>query len=212
MRTVCRSDPAAKAAQHELERRTVTLHGVQNRRKLARDRHVGTFVAAPRDPTLSKTPNHARLPLPSGASRMTRATADSVHRFSRGRFGRSLMRDRKSNGPGWPEKLSVNGQVKCSGLRAFSLFLVLLLSFAIAPRSAQAQTAIVGVNVVGVDLASRQTKDDLLAQLQRYGVNTVAPPSAEHGEGYAHPVSSSRRMSAASAQRHLHWARRGQHE
>ena len=88
------------------------------------------------------------------------------------------MRNRKSNGTGGPGKLSangqaVNGQVKCSGLRAFGLFLVLLLCSALAPRSAQAQTAIVGVNVVGVDLASRQTKDDLLAQLQRYGVNTV---------------------------------------
>jgi hypothetical protein len=94
------------------------------------------------------------------------------------------MRDGKSNGTRGPGRPSVNGQVKCSGRHAFSLFLVLLLSSALAPRSAQAQTVTVGVNVVGVDLASRQTKDDLLAQLQRYGVNTVRTSLGGHGEGY----------------------------
>ena len=83
------------------------------------------------------------------------------------------MRDQKSNRTGGSGRSSVSRHVKCPGLRALSFFLVLLLSSALAPRSAQAQTAIVGVNVVGVDLASKQTKDDLLAQLQRYGVNTV---------------------------------------
>jgi hypothetical protein len=80
--------------------------------------------------------------------------------------------------------LSVNGQVKCSGLHALGLALVLLLSSALVPHSAQAQTTTVGVNVVGVDLASKQTKDDLLAQLQRYGVNTVRTSLGGHGEGY----------------------------
>ena len=94
------------------------------------------------------------------------------------------MQDQKSNRTGEAGRSSVSRHVKCSGLRALSLFLVLLLSSAFAPCSAQAQTAVVGVNVVGVDLASKQTKDDLLAQLQRYGVNTVRTSLGGHGEGY----------------------------
>ena len=78
----------------------------------------------------------------------------------------------------------MNGQVKRSRPHAFRLLLLLLLTSTVFPGFAQAQTAIVGVNVVGVDLASKQTKDDLLAQLQRYGVNTVRTSLGGHGEGY----------------------------
>jgi hypothetical protein len=78
----------------------------------------------------------------------------------------------------------VNRRLIRPGLHALILLLTLLLFFALTPRRAEAQTAIVGVNVVGVDLASKQTKDDLLAQLQRYGVNTVRTSLGGHGEGY----------------------------
>ena len=84
------------------------------------------------------------------------------------------MRDRKSNGTSGPGKLSVNGQVKRSGLHAFSLFLVLFLSSALAPRSAQAQTAIVGVNVVCV--TDHDTMTDLGRATElgaRLGVDVV---------------------------------------
>ncbi len=78
----------------------------------------------------------------------------------------------------------MNGQVKRSRPHAFRLLLLLLLTSTVFPGFAQAQTAIVGVNVVGVDLASKKTEDDLLAQLQRYGVNTVRTSLGGHGDGY----------------------------
>jgi hypothetical protein len=43
---------------------------------------------------------------------------------------------------------------------------------------------IVGVNVVGVDLASDKTQDDLLQQLQRSGVKTIRTSLSGHGDRY----------------------------
>jgi len=55
---------------------------------------------------------------------------------------------------------------------------------ALSIRLAVAQSAIVGVNVVGTDQASDQTRDALLEQLQRYHVNTIRASLGGHGDRY----------------------------
>jgi hypothetical protein len=51
-------------------------------------------------------------------------------------------------------------------------------------HAAGADQIIVGVNVVGVDLASDQQQDALIADLQRYGVKTIRTALGGHGERY----------------------------
>jgi len=55
---------------------------------------------------------------------------------------------------------------------------------ALSASPALAQHAIVGVNVVGTDQASDQTKDALLEQLQRYHVKTIRTSLGGHGDRY----------------------------
>jgi hypothetical protein len=67
----------------------------------------------------------------------------------------------------------------------FCYFLLTCCSFGtLAVGRAVAQSVIVGANVVGADQASGQTKDDLLAQLQKYGVKTIRAGLGGHGDRY----------------------------
>jgi hypothetical protein len=68
------------------------------------------------------------------------------------------------------------------GLRHFALASICF--GALAAHPVLAQRAIVGVNVVGTDQASDQTRDDLLAQLQRYHVKTIRTSLGGHGNRY----------------------------
>src|SRR6204780_5487414 len=64
-------------------------------------------------------------------------------------------------------------------------FLLVTACFAaLTASAAMAQSAVVGVNVVGTDQASDQTRDDLLAQLQRYHVKTIRTSLGGHGNRY----------------------------
>ena len=68
------------------------------------------------------------------------------------------------------------------GLPAF-LSVIALIPLLLLGR-AHAQKMVVGVNVVGVDLASDQQQDALIAQLQRDGVKTIRTGLGGHGERY----------------------------
>ncbi len=57
-------------------------------------------------------------------------------------------------------------------------------SFAATPLHATDEAVIVGVNVVGVDLASDRQQDALIGQLQRYGVKKIRTALGGHGERY----------------------------
>jgi hypothetical protein len=64
-------------------------------------------------------------------------------------------------------------------------FLLVTACFAaLTASAAMAQSAIVGVNVVGTDQASDQTRNDLLEQLQRYHVKTIRTSLGGHGDRY----------------------------
>ena len=68
------------------------------------------------------------------------------------------------------------------GLRHFALASICF--GALAAQPVLAQHAIVGVNVVGTDQASDQTRHDLLEQLQRYHVKTIRTSLGGHGNRY----------------------------
>jgi hypothetical protein len=66
--------------------------------------------------------------------------------------------------------------------RRFPIAAICLGTLSVLP--ALAQSAIVGVNVVGTDQASDQTRDALLEQLQRYHVKTIRTSLGGHGDRY----------------------------
>jgi hypothetical protein len=76
-----------------------------------------------------------------------------------------------------------------SKIAKFVLGFLLLVCSVIASKAfvdvhAANERAVVGVNVVGVDLASDQQQDALIAELQRYGVKTIRTALGGHGERY----------------------------
>src|ERR1700723_1037731 len=79
-------------------------------------------------------------------------------------------------------KQSEGGAMLSQGLRHFALASICF--GALAAQPVLAQHAIVGVNVVGTDQASDQTRYDLLEQLQRYHVKTIRTSLGGHGDRY----------------------------
>jgi hypothetical protein len=75
---------------------------------------------------------------------------------------------------------------KITTYRSTLLFLVcsVIASAAITQLHASDERAVVGVNVVGVDLASDQQQDALIVELQKYGVKTIRTALGGHGERY----------------------------
>jgi hypothetical protein len=80
----------------------------------------------------------------------------------------------------------MNFSQKITTLRSAVLFLVcsVIASVAFIELHASDERAVVGVNVVGVDLASDQQQDALIVQLQKYGVKTIRTALGGHGERY----------------------------
>jgi hypothetical protein len=80
----------------------------------------------------------------------------------------------------------MNFSLKITKYRSAFLFLFcsLIASVAFIQLHAANEGAVVGVNVVGVDLASDQQQDALIVQLQKYGVKTIRTALGGHGERY----------------------------